>query len=316
MIFLQRRGMATPNFLIIGAARSGTTALSHFLSQHPEVFFCSPKEPHFLALANQKLDFKGPGDDDLINNRAIVSTDKYFQLFEKSGAAKAIGEGSVSSLYYYQSAIANIQQYVPQAKMIVVLRNPIDRAYSSFMYMTARGYEPLTDFGKALDEEEARIAQGWHHIWHYTRMGFYHDQLRAFFDAFGRERVRVYLFDRMHAEKAKTLEDIYDYLGIDKSFQAETDSEINKSGKPKSKLIQSMIKSIGSVSWLREGIKSLVPLTIRDKIRSANLRDEKMPAEIRERLTKIYSNEIERVSNLLNINLSHWLQQNRSGIVD
>jgi Sulfotransferase family len=308
--------MATPNFLIIGAARSGTTALSHFLSQHPEVFFCSPKEPHFLALANQKLDFKGPGDDDMMNNRAIVAPDKYFQLFEKSGSAKAIGEGSVSSLYYPQTAIANIRQYVPQAKMIVVLRNPIDRAYSSFMYMTARGYEPLTDFGKALDEEDSRVTQGWHHIWHYTRMGFYHDQLKAFFDAFGRDRVRVYLFDRMHADKAKTLKDIYGYLGIDQSFEAKTDSEINRSGKPKSDVVQSIMKAIGSVSWLREGIKSIVPLAIRDKIRAANLRDQKMPSEFRERLTKIYSNEIDQVSSLLQIDLSYWLQQSDTANAD
>ena len=180
------------------------------------------------------------------------------------------------------------------------------------MYMTARGYEPLPDFGEALDAEDVRVAQNWHHIWHYTRLGFYHDQLQAYFNAFGRDRVRVHLFDGMRSEKSNMLRNIFDYLEIDASFQADTDSEINKSGKPKSKLLQSAMKMIGEVSWLREGIKSVVPLALRDKIRAANLRDEGMPEGCRERLINLYKPEIDRLSSLLKLDLSHWLSKSSS----
>src|SRR3954463_6801674 len=92
-----------PNFLIIGAAKSGTTALFKYLEQHPEVFISEPKEPHFLALANHPLNFSGPGDDQMMNSRAITDLSRYEKLFSSANGAKVIGEGSVSTLYYPQS---------------------------------------------------------------------------------------------------------------------------------------------------------------------------------------------------------------------
>ncbi len=304
--------MIGPDFLIIGAARCGTTALTHFLTQHPEVHFSSPKETHFFAFANQSIDFRGPGDDVMMNQRAILHPNDFQKLFVNRGNKKASGEGSVSTLYYPQSSIPNIQSYAPNAKMIVVLRNPIERAFSSYMYMIGRGYEPETSFERALDLEPERIEQNWHHIWHYTRMGFYHDQLKAFLDAFGSDRIRVYLFDRMQADKLETLRDLFEFIGVDSSFRPNTESEINRSGKPKSLLIQRVFQSIQKVSWLREGIKSVVPLSIRDRIRKVNLRDERMNDSCRRRLTHLYGDEIQRIAKLLNTDLSHWMTVNHA----
>ena len=163
--------MTLPNFLIIGAAKSGTTALFEYLEQHPSVFLSNPKEPHFLALQGVCLDFQGPGDAKTINRLAITDFNRYEQLFDNSRGARAIGEASVSTMYYFDS-LNRIQKYLPRAKMLCMLRQPADRAYSAYSFMRMRMLEPHVDFDDALADEAHRIASNWHHIWHYKQICF------------------------------------------------------------------------------------------------------------------------------------------------
>ncbi len=298
--------MTMPNFLIIGAARCGTTALANMLAQHPEVFFSTPKEPHFMALAGSRPSFAGPGDEGMINQVAITKPAAYARLFAKAGNARRVGEGSVSTLYYHQRSIKNIQRHAPDAKLIVILRNPIQRAFSSFLYMTARGFEPCADFRQALDDEPRRVAGNWHHIWHYTQMGLYHDQLVRFLEAFGAARVHVVLFDDLDARPNEVVESLYRFLDIEPSFRPATELQVNRSGIPKSRLAQTALRTIQRHPWLRQTIKTVVPFGWRERIRNANLSHPELSNEVADRLATVFQQDVNKLAGLLQRDLSVW----------
>ena len=136
-----------PDFLLIGAARAGTTALHSYLRQHPDIFMPARKEPNFFAFQNDVLDCKGPGAD-YINN-SVTDLTAYKALFNPAPAHAKLGEASPLYLFS-ERAPANIKETAPHAKMVVILRNPIEQAYSHFMYATKQCIETEPDFGKAL----------------------------------------------------------------------------------------------------------------------------------------------------------------------
>lgn len=300
--------MTVPNFLIIGAARSGTTALCNILQQHPDVYFSPLKEPHFLAFNGTSVNFRGPGDESLINSEAVTDFDGYCRLFDGVRNERAVGEGSVSSLYYHKPAIENIRQYTPDAKLIVLLRNPIQRAYSSFLYMTAHGYEPHSDFEQALNEEQHRIDSNWHHIWHYTQMGFYSEQLSAFREAFGEERMKVLLFDDLKSDPQATVRQLFTFLDVDPEFQPETSTEVNRSGIPRSRMLQHVLYRVKEQQRVKRALKAVVPLKVREWVRRANLSHPEISTAARERLKIVYRDEIAQLQDLLHRDLSRWLK--------
>ncbi|QDU80874.1 Sulfotransferase domain protein [Polystyrenella longa] len=300
--------MTQPNFLIIGAARSGTTALVRYLEQHPEIFITEPKEPHFWAFAGQTVNFQGPGDEEEINKEVVSDPDLYEQLYTGANGAKALGDGSVSTMYYPEHAIPTIQKYAPDAQLIALLRNPIDRAFSSFLYTHARVHEPVKDFDKALDLEEKRIADNWHHMWHYTRVGFYSEQLQKFIDAFGRERVHILLADDLRSDSEKVLSDVCGILGVNPNFDFQDLKEVNSSGVPKSRALARMINVVRSNAVLRSIAVNMTPLKLRNRVRYGNLSHPKLQPEQRERLRDVYRDEIQKLSEMLDRDLSHWLK--------
>lgn len=175
--------MVLPNFLIIGAAKAGTTSLYSYLKQHPDIFMSSWKEPKFFSLEGEKLDFQGPSQ--IINTDSINNLESYLELFEGVKDETAIGEASPIYLYS-PKAPANIKKYIPDAKLIVVLRHPAERAFSSFAHLIRAGYETLS-FEEALEEEPQRIKEKWAPLWYYKEKGFYAQQLERYFELFDRE---------------------------------------------------------------------------------------------------------------------------------
>ena len=171
------RDVALPNFLIIGAAKAGTTSLYRYLEQHPEVYMSPVKEPKFFALGGERLDYRGPGDEARMRGASVTSLEDYRELFRGVSTETAVGEASTLYLYSERAA-ARIKHHVPDVKLIAVLRNPVDRAYSDFLHLVRDGIEPLTDFPQALEAEESRIRSRWAPMWHYRRRGFYHPQLK------------------------------------------------------------------------------------------------------------------------------------------
>jgi hypothetical protein len=296
-----------PTFAVIGAARSGTTAVIEALRRHPDAFVTDPKEPHYFAFAGSPPRFTGPGDDTGINARAITSTDAYLALYAAAAASPARGEGSVTTLYYYEHAIAAIEALCPDLRLVVLLRDPVERAFSSYQYLRVRGRESATDFRTALALEDTRRADGWQHLWHYTAMSRYADALSAFVAAFGRDRLCVLAYDDLSASPGPALDRVYRHLGLapDRAGGAAA-PRVNTSGSTRSALAQRLLTRPGGPAPLRRAARRLVPYAMRERVRSWNQAQASLGAADRADLAPLFFDDLDRVERLLGIRLPRW----------
>ncbi len=213
--------MATPNFLVVGAAKAGTTAVYDYLRQHPDVYMSPLKETNYLALRGRRPDYRGPGDDATINRLSITTASGYAAQFAGVTTEAAVGEAS--PLYLYDPEVpGRVDDHVPGANVLVVLRHPVERAYSAFLHARRDGREPLGDFAAALADEPARVRAGWEHLWHYAGMGFYAAQLERWYAAVGRDRVHVFLHGELEADPVGALRGCFAFLGVDDTFVPDT----------------------------------------------------------------------------------------------
>jgi hypothetical protein len=209
-----------PNFLIIGAAKSGTTSLASYLGQHPEVFISPWKEPNYFALAGRQLPLPGPVPPkvmyDLHYFHSVTEFGAYHELFRGAKDETAVGEASVRYLYYPESA-PRIKATLPGVRLVAILREPVSRLYSHYCMNRQHQLEPLS-LPDALAAEPARIAAGWGWDWHYVAVSSYAAQVRRYFELFDRDQIRIYLHDDFVARPLETFQDICRHLGINDRF--------------------------------------------------------------------------------------------------
>ncbi|MFD1020178.1 sulfotransferase family protein [Thalassobacillus hwangdonensis] len=296
--------MTKVNLFIAGMSKCGTTSLHNYLNLHENIYMSNFKEPQYFIRNQLKFPHQGPGDrniDDII----IHSTD-YEALFEGSEEYQIRGESSSDYLYFEKSA-EEIKEYNPDAKIILMLRNPVDRAYSAYTHLTRDGRETKT-FEFALEHEEERINLNYGCMWHLKSMSLYYDKVKHFIDVFGVDQVKVVIFDDFKEDSVIVLNSICDFLEIPKSnFKDEDLINYNISGVPKNKKIMSLVQN----KWLKQIIKNMIPSAkakekVKGVIFSKLLTKEKMQFETRIRLIDYFSNDINKLEELLNINLSKW----------
>ncbi len=299
-------GRGFPTFLVIGAAKAGTTSLYRYLEQHPQIFMSPVKEPRFFALEGHSLDFRGPGDE-RIRLETTTSLEAYRKLFDGVQDELAVGEASVLYLHHDRAAAA-IAKYVPDVKLIAVLRHPAERAYSGFLYRTRDGREPLRNFEDALREEPRRIADGWYYGWHDRDQGFYHRNLLRYFERFDPSRIRVYLYEDFDRNPLTVLSDVFSFLGVDPGFQPDVRVRHNPSGRARSPGLQRLLTTRHP---LKEALKALVPEQwghrLIARLQPANLERPPLRPETRARLVEGYREDIRQLERLIGRDLSHWL---------
>ncbi len=303
-----------PNFLIVGAQKAGTTALYQYLKQHPDVCMSPIKEPHFFAFEHRDVDFRGPRDRETLGHMVVKDEGAYRQLFADA-SGKVRGEASAMYLYM-EEAVGGIQRHVPDAKLVAVLRSPADRAYSSFLHMVRDGREPIPDFGRALAAEEERIRAGWSPIWHYRRMGFYYEQISRYREAFGPEKIRVYLYEDLERNPEGVLRDIHEFIGVDPLFVPDVSSRYNVSGVPKSKGLHALHRFLLRPNPVKAALKPFFPKGLRRRmvegslntLRNRNLVKPPFPEEIRRGLIEGYTEDVSRLETLVHRDLSGWLR--------
>jgi len=298
--------ISLPNFLLIGAPKSGTTALYAYLSQHPQIYLSPEKEPHFFGFENESLDFKGPGVT--MNASTVTSLEDYKELF--SGVNDEIAIGEASALYLYlPTAPIGIRKYIPDAKLIAILRNPIDRAYASFTHLLRDNREPLLDFSEALKAEPERIRDNWGFLWRYTDIGFYGAQLERYYQLFPLNNLKVVLYDDFRESPLGTIQEIFGFLNVDSDFCPDMSIRHNVSGVPKNRILHQFINENNPVKSL---LKPLLPRAIREKtisnIKNKNLIKPSLSSLIREELSEVFRADIDKLQDLLQRDLSHWLQ--------
>ena len=295
-----------PQFLLIGAARAGTTAIYSYLRQCPDIFMPRLKEPNFFAFEGQTLACRGPGAD-YINN-SVTRLAEYRDLFATSPPGAVLGEASPLYLFADQAA-ARIRHHTPDARLVVVLRNPVDQAFSHFMYATKQRIEPLTDFVEALAAEDQRMADGWQPLFGYSRFPRYADQLARYLALFPRDQILIRLYEEFERDPATLMQDILGHIGVTSGFRPDMAVKHNASGVPKNRIFQDFLMKSNPVT---RAIGLVVPqetrLRIRDRLAGFNLkRDETMPPEARAILLNRLGDQIKALQPMIDRDLSAWL---------
>jgi hypothetical protein len=298
-----------PNFLIAGAAKSGTTSLYNYLRQHPQIFMAKKKEPKFITSQFLQFPFKGPGDE-LVEKGIIKSFQEYQKLFENVNNEIAIGEASADTLYYYRNTIKVIKKYLGNPKIIIILRNPIERAYSAYTHLVRDNREYLS-FEKALEQEEYRKKNNWEFIWFYKSVGFYYQQVKAFIDNF--DLVKIYLYEDLKENPLALIQDIFRFLEVDDNFFPDLNTIYNVSGIPKNKWLHEFLTKQNYIKLiLKPFVKFFISENKRrkivEKIRTKNLQKIPMKLETRDYLKNIYKKDILKLQDLIKRDLSCWLR--------
>lgn len=295
-----------PTFLVIGAARSGTTALYTFLKQHPAVFMAPIKEPNFYAFEGEKLQCRGPGAD-YINN-SITNLSAYKKLFAVAPIEMARGEASPLYLYS-EKAPKQIRQHVPDAHLIAILRNPIEQAYSHFLYARRQVLEPLNDFMSALLAEENRKNDDWQPLFQYSQFPKYHQQLKRYYDVFPKAQIKIFLYEDLCEKPAEVLKEIFRFIDVDEQFSPNLSQHSNIGGNPKIGVLQNILmKPHASTKF----VGSILPHSFRNWIRefvsSSNLSRPEMPQSAKDHLVRELENDINNLQHLIGRDLSAWLR--------
>ena len=322
-----------PNFFIVGAPKCGTTALYEYLKAHPDVYMPERKEPHFF------------GADLAFTPRHNVIRDlkRYLALYDKWQGEQAIGDPSVWYLYS-RTAAQEIYDFAPDAKIIAMLRNPVDMIYSVYHQSRYDGNENLPTFAEALAAEPARrrgeqipatalLPQGLY----YSEIALFSQQVERYYAVFGRERVHVILFDDLVRDTAQVYRETLAFLGVDPDFttplavvnpnKAVRSARLRDVARHVSMRYRGLLKRWGvdpnqpvqqaappdSGFWPRAGAAVLLPLArlANNGLRAFNTQyvpREPLPDDLRRQLTAQFAPEVEALGALIGRDLSHWTQ--------
>ena len=203
-----------PDFFLIGAPKAGTSALHAALAAHPHLFMSPVKEPkYYMCGDSPPPSYKGPGDAHS-NQEWIWQRERYLGLFDDAPEGVLRGESTPFYLYN-RDARRRIAVDNPDAKLIAVLRDPVDRAYSNWMHLWMDGLEPRADIVEAVSHEQKRIDAGWAPFWHYRGLGMYGRQVKDLFDHFPQEQVLLLRYKTLVDEPDLALNRVFAFLGVE-----------------------------------------------------------------------------------------------------
>lgn len=319
-----------PTFLVIGAAKSASTSLHNYLGQHPDIYMSPTKEPNFFSFAGATPAFRYPpeceGAGGAVRTRLrnailrdrISSLEQYRRLFAGATNQRALGESSVNYLYS-QVAPRLIRTCIPAVRLVAILRNPVDRAYSRFLQSRREGLEPLADFAEALAAEKQRIAGGYAPAWHYRCRGYYYEQLQRYYQLFDRKQIHIMLYEEFGADPLTQIQALFGFLEVDPAFAPDMEERFNDSAKPRivarSWLLDALLNTANPV---KACAKWLLPpaflRAVRSRIDRGNTRHAAPPdygplsPVLRRPLQEDFRPDILKLQDLIGKDLSRWLQ--------
>lgn len=277
----------TPNFFIVGTPKSGTTSLFHYLQEHPEVFLPELKEPHFFSCPEVKNTY--------YKTKIVDSKQEYLDLYQERESYKAVGDLSSSYLFNKETP-KRIHQFNPYAKIIIVLRNPVERALSHYLMDVNLGYINVS-LSKVINNKDT-FKQ---HYQEYIELGFYEQQIRAYTKQFPDSQIKVVLSDTLYANTAETLKDIYSFINVSTTFITDFETVHNSYTEPRFKALKSLVQS--------DGLKKMIPSSLKSGLKSliykTNAEKPKLEVE-KDLLREIYKKSIVETETLINQDLSSW----------
>ena len=204
------------DFFVVGAARCGTTSLYNYLNQHPDIFLPNIKELNYFSRVESKdsSDYKEPKKDQQYHTKIIKSEHTYNSLFNNSKENQI--NGDISPSYLWDTETANrIYKHNPKAKIIISLRNPIHRAFSHYVMNYSIGQEKHDNFRDALNAKTEMIWGGGNL---YEELSYYYKTVLPYYQIFGKENIHTLIFEEWTSNKDTALEEIFNFLGVDRNF--------------------------------------------------------------------------------------------------
>lgn len=308
--------MKLPNFLIIGVQKAGTTSVYHYLKQHPQIYMSPVKETNFLEREWESVDpaIRAQVNQERIRQgrrERIDTFEKYYNLFNGVTDEIAIGEASPNYLFHYVSSSRLIQRYVPQAKLIAILRNPVERAYSDYLMHVREAI----NVKESLTEQIRRFPE---HQSFTLKKGFYYEPLSHYFSTFDRHQIKVYLYDDLCRDPLAMMQSLYQFVGVDPTFTTDTSKREQVAQVPKSSWVNQMLRTRNPMrSAAASALKLMVPVETRqywrDRLIQINSAEKSkaqpLSPDTRESLLSIYRDDILTLQDLIQRDLSAWLAQ-------
>ena len=302
--------MPLPDFLVIGPPKAGTTALHSALAPHPELYLSHVKEPRFFLCDGRPPPSRGgPGDAQTYQEYVWRRAD-YEALFADAPPGTLRGESSPFYLHDLD-AQRRIRRLIPEAKLIAILRDPVDRAHSNWAHLWSAGLEPDADFIEACRQEKARVADGWAPFWHYTGLGQYGEQLEHLYSLFPREQVLLLRYRDMRDAPAETLDQVCAFLGVETGLLKRIPAENVRPHVPPSPW------TAGVRTALRHGaaVGPAFPPSIRKAARAPLLtllqlrgtRRPKITSLQRREVLRYFVDDIPRLEQVTNTSYAAWL---------
>lgn len=299
-----------PDFILVGAAKGATTSLHHYMSEHPEIQMPEIKETWFFSFMNNPPKYSSPG----VLSSVVSDLEEYSGLFEGVGSGLKIGDASPSYLYTHEDVIRNIRDVYPEDKLsdlriIISLREPGARAFSQYWTFKRRDEEPLS-FEEAIDPKviSQRMEDNWNIFYDYTGFSRYHDQVKAYVDAFGKDRVQILLYDDIQDNPLEACRKIFSFIGVDENFEPSVSVKHNSlTGEARLKFV---IRMLTSENPIKRKFAALIPEKVKNKIRYSVakilLKRDVMSLDTRQKLSTLYLPEINRLEKLINRDLEAW----------
>ena len=299
-----------PDFLLVGAAKGATSSLHFYLDQHPQIRMPAVKESWFFSFVDHPPSYASPGG----LSGVVSRLEDYAGLFAGADPAQKLGDASPSYLYTHEDAIRNIRATYPPERLadlriIISLREPVSRAFSQYWTFKRYDHEPLS-FEEATDENiiASRLRDNWNIFYDYTGFGRYYQQVKAYLDAFGSERVLVLLYDDIQRDPAGACQAIFRFIGVDADFVPNVRVKYNNmTGEARVKWPVRLLTSRNPVKRL---LAAIIPKPLRQAILygvgKLLLRRGDLRPATRQALTRAFSTDIEKLEALIGRDLSHW----------
>ncbi|MEW1847034.1 sulfotransferase [Nonomuraea angiospora] len=297
--------MSLPDFLIAGVPKAGTTALHSALQQHPELYLSTVKEPKFFLTDGPPPTRGGPGDAATYQEHVWRRAD-YEALFAQAPPGALTGESTPFYLYDL-AAQRRIHAAIPGVRLIVTLRDPVERAHSNWTHLWSAGLEPIGDLVRACEAEQRRIADGWAHFWHYVGLGRYGEQLEHLFGLFPRDQVLIFRYRDLVDRPAATLDRICAFLGVRQGVLTEVPRE-NVTAHPAAGARHLML------STLRRRLPAALTEPVEALLQRRGAARRPLSWEQRQRLIPHFADDIRLLQRVTGEDFSDWLRpRERSG---
>jgi len=288
--------MSSPNFFIVGTPKAGTTSLYYYLEEHPDIFMSPIKETNYFSYAEIKA------QQLYYNEEHISSLGQYLELFKEAKDEKAIGEASVSYLYY-PSVPSKIKEFNSEARIIIVLRNPVDRGFSHYLMDRRLGlvdllYEDIIRKRSAHPKFQLYYQQ-------YVMLGQYYEQVKRYLTIFGETQVKILLYEDIVSDIESVVKELFIFLNVDCDFSPDTNEQHNMYTSPKNFFIQKLYAH----KKFRIAAKRFFGENTQRQIKNVFFKRDKpeLSKKLKHDLSQIYKENIYKTSELLKRDLTYWL---------